>query len=69
MRVMQSSPFVQHMVKVGCALVVCGVPTGSSQGTYVGARSMGAGRGRNRAERNQGHDKEERSYRGKCDSG
>lgn len=51
MRVMQSSPFVQCMVKIGRAPAVCGVTTGSCQGTCVGARSTEAGWGRNRAER------------------
>lgn len=37
MRVMQSSPFCQCMVRVGCAPAVCGVPTGSCQGMCVGA--------------------------------
>lgn len=50
MRVMQSSPFVQRMVKVGCAPAVCGVPTGSCQGMCVGAWfdgwQDGAGTGR-----------------------
>lgn len=45
MRVMQSSPFVQCMVKVGRAPAVCGVPAGSCQGMCVGARSLGGGTG------------------------
>lgn len=54
MCVMQSSPFVRCMVKVGRAPAVCGVPTGSCQGMCVGAWSMETGWGRNRAERSQG---------------
>lgn len=50
MRVMQSSPSVRCMVKIGWAPAVCGVTTGSCQGACVGARSMEAGRGRNRVE-------------------
>ena len=44
-RVMQSSPFVRCMVKVGRAPAVCGVPAGSCQGMCVGAHWMEAGRG------------------------
>ena len=43
-RMMQSSPCVRCMVKVGRAPAVCGVPTGSCQGMCVGARWMEAGR-------------------------
>lgn len=50
-RVMQSSPSVQRMVKIGRAPAVCGVTTGSCQGTCVGVRSREAGQGRKRAER------------------
>lgn len=50
-RVMQSSPSVQRMVKIGRAPAVCGVTTGSCQGTCVGVRSREVGQGRNRAER------------------
>ncbi len=43
MRVMQSSPFVQCMVKVGCARQFVVVAAGSCQGTCVGARAMAVG--------------------------
>lgn len=49
--VMQSSPFVQCMVKVGHAPALCGVPTRSCQGMCVGAQPMEAGRGWKRVER------------------
>lgn len=47
MCVMQSSPCVQCMVKVGCAPAVCGASTGSCQDMCVGARPrlVGAGKG------------------------
>ena len=64
MHMMQSSPFVQCMVKVSRAPAVCGVPTGSCQGMCVGARPMEAGRDWNRVERSPGDDKEKKNKTG-----